>query len=54
MIVVKDNKYIVIDTRSKEVINEFPFDDSRGSQQSAKDAAYAENSAWKERVINSK
>lgn len=52
MIILKDKKYIVMDTDTKEIISEHLFDESRGSDKLAKEAAYESNARWKEGKIN--
>lgn len=52
MILLQKNKYVVIDTETKEVISEHPFDDSRKSIESAQQAARDSNQVWKSAKVN--
>lgn len=47
MIVKKADRYVVIDTETKEVFSEHPFDDNRKSIEAAEKAARESNAQWK-------
>jgi hypothetical protein len=46
MIILKDNKYIVMNKVTKEIISEHPYT-SDYEQKKAKEAAIASNEQWK-------
>ena len=48
MIVKQANKYVVMDTETKEVISEHPFEDIKKSMAEADKAARESNARWKE------
>lgn len=48
MILNKSDRYVVIDTETKEIISEHPFDDTKKSKAEAEQAARESNSRWKE------
>jgi hypothetical protein len=48
MIVKQANKYVVMDTETKEIISEHPFQDNKKSMAEAEEAARKSNARWKE------
>lgn len=47
MILLQKDKYVVIDTDTKEVISEHPFTNNKKSMTEAEQAARQSNAQWK-------
>lgn len=51
MILLKTDKYVVIDTQTKELISEHPFEDNKKSKAEAEQAARESNAQWKQTKV---
>jgi len=52
VIVKKADRYVVMDTETKEVFSEHPFDDNRKSIEAAEKAARESNQVWKSTKVD--